>query len=571
VWLSMLSIDAQSCLPPKRSQTQSRMRSLNPDTGLTPRTWKPGCFRYFTLQFCDGPATLAPKFPVCSLAILGLVLTGELGRLIANPQFGTISGVVDNQVFQRNTQGTATFLVEGVCGFREVKQIEFRVLRRGRALPGFDGVRAGSVDNDKWSIQLTDLPIGGPYDIEFLGLDGSNRVISRHSIHNILVGDLWVLAGQSNMHGRGDIIGAASSDERIHNFDLSDHWSVAKEPVGSEAAAVDRAHWPSTKPSSPEEIAVLVAAGKRGAGPGMFFAKEMLRRTEIPIGLIPCAKGATSLEQWSPAGKAQEGNSLYGSLLRRVASVGGRICGVLWYQGESDAFANESASYGARFRKFIESLRADLAQGDLPFYYVQLGRNIAAYSPSWNEVQLAQLQTEQSLKHVGLVAAVDLELKDSVHVAVGGLERLGQRLANLACRDLFSELKDTRNLQRGPRVVSAHVNGPGDEIVVKFSGVNGRLRSDGRPEAFSLCKTDGSDVFGVYRARLDPSHPAVVLLDVRPQIVLSELRLWYGWGNDPSCSLVDDRDMAVPVFGPLPIHAQDPTRHSRSRLKRLLQ
>ena len=94
----------------------------------------------------------------------------------------------------------------------------------------------------------------------------------------------------------------------------------------------------------------------------------------FPIGLVACAHGGTSMEQWNPAKKGEGGNSLYGSMLRQIKLAGGKVKGVLWYQGESDANPEASKKYPQVFADFIASVRADLGQPDLPFYFVQIGR-----------------------------------------------------------------------------------------------------------------------------------------------------------------------------------------------------
>ena len=75
----------------------------------------------------------------------------------------------------------------------------------------------------------------------------------------------------------------------------------------------------------------------KGAGLGLPFAVALVESTGVPVGLVACAHGGTSMEQWNPAKKEQGGKSLYGSMLRQVKLAGGKVKGVLWYQGESDA------------------------------------------------------------------------------------------------------------------------------------------------------------------------------------------------------------------------------------------
>src|SRR6202023_1447306 len=113
-------------------------------------------------------------------------------------------------------------------------------------------------------------------------------------------------------------------------------------------------HWPLNAERVPERLTGqplenYVINRKKGSGLGLPFAVEMVARTGIPVGLVPCAHGGTSMDQWSPALKDREGDSLYGSMYRRFVAVGGRVRGVLWYQGESDASAKAAPEFEQKF------------------------------------------------------------------------------------------------------------------------------------------------------------------------------------------------------------------------------
>jgi sialate O-acetylesterase len=146
---------------------------------------------------------------------------------------------------------------------------------------------------------------------------------------------------------------------------------------------------------------------------------------------------------------------------------------------------------------------------------------------------------------VGMVAAVDLSMDDPIHVDTQDLKRLGIRLANLACSDLFPRNSTCAGLKRGPRPVSAALIG--NLIHVTFSGVNGRLVAQGRVGGFTLQGPNNTPLPILYKARLDASDPTQVLLDVQGTVP-KDSRVWYGQGTDPYCNLRDEADMAAPVF-----------------------
>jgi hypothetical protein len=161
----------------------------------------------------------------------------------------------------------------------------------------------------------------------------------------------------------------------------------------------------------------------------------MVRRTGVPIGLVPCAHGGTSMDQWSPALKDQGGASLYGGMVRRFQAVGGRVTGVLWYQGESDANPKAAPLFEQKFVDLIKAIRADFNQPDLPFYYVQIGRYVNATNlDEWHAVQDAQRRVESMLPNIAMTHCADCELDDGIHVGTDSQPLLGRRLANLSPR-----------------------------------------------------------------------------------------------------------------------------------------
>jgi len=460
------------------------------------------------------------------------------------------TGPVDNQVFQRSADQTADFQLTGTAVGKKVnnKDVEARITASdATALPGFDWTSIGKIQKLKWTGAIKHIPTGGPYRLE-LRLQGTDQVIS---IANLLVGDLWVLAGQSNMEGFGFLIDVQQPSPLVHTFDMADRWGIAEEPLHTLVNSVDPVHWPLNAQNEPERLSgerleTYVLNRKRGAGLGLTFAVEMLQRTGTPIGLIPCAHGGTSMEQWSPSLKDREGESLYGSMLRRVKAAGGHVKGVLWSQGESDANAKAAPVFEQKFTEFVESIRADFNQPDLPFYYVQTARHIDRNNVAeWNTIQLAQLHAESTIPHSGMVASIDLELDDGIHLATQDLKRLGRRLADIVCHDLFPRIKDYGERKTGPRPLQAvYQNGV---VKVNFSGVNGKLISDGRITGFTIRDDKGNWTPMIYKARIDPAEASSVLLYVQGRLPENAM-LWYGYGKDPDCTMRDATDLAVPVF-----------------------
>jgi sialate O-acetylesterase len=465
--------------------------------------------------------------------------------LAAAQDFHIATGLAEQQVLQRNSSNEATARVIGSADLLDGKQIEARVKSaRGIVRPW---AAVATVQNSAWSGDVKAIPMGGPYQIEFRAA-GAKGV----TIGNVLVGDLWVLAGQSNMEGVGDLVDLQQPDPKVHSFDLTDTWLQATEPLHTLVSAVDRVHW--ARPAGQEPVRLTGDAlarynekRQKGAGLGLPFAVEMVHRTGVPIGLVPCAHGGTSMAQWDPALKDKAGDSLYGGMIRRVNAVGGKVAGVLWYQGESDANPTAAPLFPAKFAELVAAIRSDFAQPDLPFYYVQLGRHLSNQNEKeWNQIQEAQRLAEAAIPHSGMITAVNTSLDDGIHVSTQDQKRLGKQFANLALG----------KMKRGPRLTSIKVEpgvNPNTSIIrVTYSDVNGRLEADSRISGFSVHSAEGATLPVLFKAQFDPANGSAVLLYFQGKLP-EGATLHYGYGKDPYCNVRDSADMGAPVFGPLPI------------------
>ncbi len=450
-------------------------------------------------------------------------------------------GAKPYQVFQRDASNSAAIRVEGTAQGAAGKAVEARVVAKGRPLAGFDWKQVGAVQGGHFTAEVAKVPVGGPYRIE-LRVAGTQAT---SAVDNVLVGDLWVLAGQSNMEGVGNLEDTPLPSALVNSFDMTDAWVAAEDPLHRLVDAVDSFHWrrhPEKKnePLSGPALEKWIADRKKGAGPGLPFALEMVRRTGVPIGLVPCAHGGTSMDQWSPAGRDKGGASLYGGMIRRIKAVGGRVAGVLWYQGESDANPTAAPLFKQKFIDLINAVRTDTGLANLPFYYVQIVRYVSAGDPAtWNAVQQYQLEVETALPNVGMTTCLDCDLDDGIHVGTDSLRLLAARLANLA----------EGKMNRGPRPVSATIEG--NRILVKFDQINGRLTHRGRLTGFTIHGSNGQPVSLIFRARISPKAPDTVELLFGGKLP-EGANLWYGYGKDPYVNLEDSLRMSCPAFN-LPI------------------
>ena len=463
-------------------------------------------------------------------------------------------GPVAGSVLQRDNDGRADFKIAGTAPRAALnKFVEARVTNEnGEPLVGLDWKALERVKTTAWSGLIKGVPQGGPYSLEV-------RIplsTSFDAVKDFYIGDLWLLAGQSNMEGVGLLTDVEQPDPRIRSFDQTDRWVLATEPLHQLVNAADRVHWRKDKDGTlkkleGQELEQYIADRKKGAGLGLPFAKAMLQRTGVPIGLLPCAHGGTSMEQWSPTLKDKLGDSLYGATYRRFLATGARIRGVLWYQGESEANPKVIAAFPDKFEKLVAAFRQDFLQPDLPFYYVQIGRHVNFTNQSeWNAVQEAQRKLESRIPKVGMVPAVDLALDDAIHISTADLKRLALRLANQISHDMHTDLEKFRPYKRGPRPANAKLEG--DIVRILFAEVNGKLVAIGRLGGFSIHTPDGAPFPAIFRAQIDPSDGNSVILNISGKLP-DGATVHYAAGRDPYANLNDELDMGAPAFGPLPI------------------
>jgi type 1 glutamine amidotransferase len=523
---------------------------------------------------------LSPPLGLLVVALLGL---GPIDSLLhAQPAVVQLKEPVAWRVYQRGADGKAEIPIVPAEPLQTAQLVDAVVSGPAGTIPG-----TKLVDG-----KLVGVPLGGPYSITGRFKVGGATAASK-PVSSVFVGDLWVLAGQSNMEGLGDLIDVTPPHPRVSLLGMDGKWGQAEEPLHWLVDSPDRVHSGDPK-TRPERAGQTHKNRNKGAGLGLPFAVSLVEATGVPIGLVACAHGGTSMEQWSPAQKQKGGDSLYGSMLRQVKLAGGKVKGMLWYQGESDANGVASKAYPKVFTDFIAAVRSDLGQADLPFFYVQIGRFVATSDPKgWNAVQDAERVLAERVANTAVISVIDLELDDAIHVGTQGLKRAGQRLARIAERELFGQVGATTP------TFDRVTKGPNNTLVVKFKGVNmgqerptgmgvaggmqGALpaggmglgmafRAKGGPAAggltaslwdstgvglkperhiagFSIRKDDGTPLPLIFEAAVGKARDTVILKLARQ--VPEKAMLWYGHGLDPFCNLTDSADMAVPVFGPI--------------------
>lgn len=225
-----------------------------------------------------------------------------------------------------------------------------------------------------------------------------------------------VLAGQSNMSGRGGIANGT--------------WNGIVPPQCRPSSAISRLNaelkWVEAAEPLHRDIDINATCG---IGPSMAFAHKILDQisTIKAVGLVPCAVGGfegTKISEWA------RGTFLYNNLVRRAqaATKGGeKIRAMLWYQGESDTVNLEDVLlYKRRLKRFFLDLRKDLKSPILPIIQVALASGQGPYIEKVREVQLGL-----KLTNIRCVDAKGLEMEpDHLHLSTTGEIQLGKMLAD---------------------------------------------------------------------------------------------------------------------------------------------
>ena len=375
--------------------------------------------------------------------------------------------------------------------------------------------------------------------------------------------DIWVLAGQSNMEGVGELDRALPPDERVRALTSAGRWERAQDPLHWFWESFTPVHQDLRRPGLPPDRRdwsdARLAAEERqtrryGAGLGLAFGKAMADATGRSIGLVPAAHGGTSLEQWSATRKGEGGRSLYGAMLERIARAGGRLQGVLWYQGESEGWdPAAAATYGDRFVDWVSALRADTGRPDLPVLTVQIGCTTLD-SPSvaaWESVRHQQAAMPARIPHLAVTTALDLGLVDPIHIDALGLQRLGRRMARQALA-----LARGGATPPGPRVVRVEAvpsTTAQGTVRVVGEGVEGGWTPADHMAGFVHLSAAGDPLPGnpVFNAFPDPDDPASILLRLNLPATPGE-RIAYGAGLNPYANVVDAADMPLCAFN-LPV------------------
>jgi sialate O-acetylesterase len=462
----------------------------------------------------------------------------------------------------------------------------------GQAAPGegvtvsLQGRNVGTTADaaGKWMVRLPVMKAGGPY---VLTVTGTNTI----TVRDVLVGEVWVASGQSNMQMDVDGSQNAKQEEGQASVPQIRMFTVARVPA-MEPQSDCQGEWAVC---SPQTVGNFSAAG-------YFFARELHRRLKVPVGIIHTSWGGTRIQVWMSretlaadpafaatlaeadkgmqqfsqdfltnkapqvaawAAKAEAAQAagqplplppqfppdprtpgqwpelptvLYDGMVAPVVPYA--IRGAIWYQGESNAW--EAYRYRKLFPAMIEGWRKAWGEGDFPFVFVQLanfGEGPGPEGPrdsSWAELREAQAMT-LSLPNTGMAVTIDIGEAGDIHPK--NKQEVGRRLA-LAAGNLVYGWKDEYS---GPMYASLIIKGNAAHVGFTHTGGGLVAAGSGKPQGFAIAGTDGR----FFWADAAVEGDTVVLTSEK---VPQPVAVRYAWGDSPPNNLYNAAGLPAAPF-----------------------
>jgi len=429
----------------------------------------------------------------------------------------------------------------------------------------------------KWMFKVKTPPAGGPYKIM---LKGKNTI----AIKNILVGEVWVCSGQSNMQMTVQSSANATEEIGVAKYPKIRLFSVARKVA--DAPQTDcTGRWVEC---SPETVPGFSAAG-------YFFGRKLHKELKTPIGLIHTSWGGTPAEAWTSEAKMKsdadfapilkrwedavanypqamvkykekelqwrkaveqakaEGkraprkpyapfgpghshspSGLYNAMIAPLIPYA--IQGAIWYQGESNA--GRAYQYRKLFPAMIESWRENWDQGRFPFLFVQLANfrqtEDEPAESDWAELREAQTMTLES-PNTGMAVIIDIGEANDIHPK--NKQDVGKRLALWALAKTYGH----KIVYSGPLYKSMEArNG---KITLRFDHTGGGLVAQGEEplKGFAIAGADRKFVWADAQIK---GNTVVVKSDA----IAEPVAVRYAWAINPVCNLYNKAGLPASPF-----------------------
>ncbi len=428
-----------------------------------------------------------------------------------------------------------------------------------------------------WMFKVKTPPAGGPYNIT---LEGNNVI----TLRNILVGEVWVCSGQSNMQMTVQSSANATDEIASAKYPKIRLFTVPRKVANTPQDDCDG----SWVECSPETVPGFSAVG-------YFFGRYLYNQLDTPIGLIHTSWGGTPAEAWT-SGAMMKSDADFAPILERYkeavanypqamvqykervekwqkdseqAKAEGKpaprrpyaplgpghphspsglynamivpllpytIQGAIWYQGESNA--GRAYQYRKLFPAMIESWRQNWNEGQFPFLFVQLAnyrqtKDEPAES-DWAELREAQTMT-LDLPNTGMAVIIDIGEANDIHPK--NKQDVGKRLALWALAKTYGQ----DIVYSGPLYESMDIKD--GKVVLHFDHVDGGLLAQGGAplQGFAVAGEDRKFVWA--DAQIEGNTVVVSSEDIASPVAVR-----YAWADNPVCNLYNQAGLPASPF-----------------------
>lgn len=423
----------------------------------------------------------------------------------------------------------------------------------------------------RWSVYLSPGEASGPFQIT---VKGTNTIV----LNDVLVGDVWVASGQSNMEFPMEALANADAEIAAAQYPKIRIFRVEHRPADFPRSDVTAKTWAAC---TPETVADSSAVA-------YFFARDLYQKMNVPIGLVESFWGGTPAESWTSLhslsadaslmpvfasrsktvdeqeltllrlqqedrdfqqaaaqakaeGKPAPGRpwhpdfaawapaALFNGMIAPLTHFG--IRGVIWYQGEANS-GERAPLYAHLFQTMISDWRRAWDEGDFPFLFVQIANWNTEPDGRWPEVRDAQRRA-LALRNTGM--AVTIDIGDPVDIHPKNKRDVGLRLALAARAISYGEKLEWsgplyRELTREDRALR-----------VWFDHANGLAAKDGPLAGFEVAGADGKYVAA--DAKIEGASVVV-----SSSAVPEPASVRYAWAANPTCNLVNREGLPASPF-----------------------
>jgi len=433
----------------------------------------------------------------------------------------------------------------------------------------------------RWSVYLKPGAAGGPFQMTVLGTPGSDNSAATAAaqtitLDDVLVGDVWVASGQSNMEFEMRKAATAAEDLPHAAIPRVRLLVVKRHAADYAQDDIDTAGWAASSPETAKDFSAAA----------WYFAREIEQREKVPVGMIDSSFGGTMVESWTRLRALGEDASLSQVFISRgrmtdreadalledkdrqtqieEAKTQGKpipqfpwhpeltmwapgllwngmiapltpfpIRGVIWYQGESNSIVERAPTlYHRLFRTMIEDWRRQWGIGDFPFLYVQISNFKSGPWEDWAAIRQGQLETLE-LRNTAMAVIIDFGNPDDVH-PTNKLD-VGLRLARGARAVSYGEAIE----YSGPLYRQATTEG--SAMRVWFDHAKGLMAKGGELTGFEVADRDG--LFSAATASIDGATVVVSSPSVAEPVGVR-----YGWANNPECNLFNGEGLPASPF-----------------------